>query len=351
MSEKINFKFRTTIRARILRLSIISIIVVAATLVLYNAINLRRIMLNDYIEQTQNDADIYADNVRQWVGFIKQQIKSEAGNEDFVDTALTIDQRKKNLSDAAALSEFKDFSIANSEGKTYNDTDISDRDYFKNAMNGETYISSPIVRKTDGSLTVMAGTQVDCDDFEGVFYGGLDVKYFSELIGSLNLGDSGEGFIIDNTGTLIACKDMSLVENQTNIIKKSTEDNHYQDWSKIIQKMMSGERGDETFTYVNGETYLVGFTPIDIDEGWSIGVMLPYHEVQLVYYGSISVGVLLTLILIFMAIFVDIFIADKIARPIREASLRIAKLSEGDIILNHRTVVKEVMRQNCCLIL
>ena len=94
---------------------------------------------------------------------ISTQIQNAARSNIIAGDSIPMETKKKNLVSLAKSTVFKDFSISDGNGKTYNDTDISDRDYFIEAMKGKTYISSPIIRKTDGSLTIMVGTPIEID--------------------------------------------------------------------------------------------------------------------------------------------------------------------------------------------
>lgn len=76
-------------------------------------------------------AGAYASSVKSTISSLSQQVEAVTQNRSVVDEALAVSDRKAILADAAKTSTFKDFAIAYSTGKTYNDTDISDREYFK----------------------------------------------------------------------------------------------------------------------------------------------------------------------------------------------------------------------------
>ena len=322
---------RTTILARILRLSIISIIVVAVVLMLLVNTQLSSFLTDNYKEQAASNASLYAATIGQWTDLIKQQIENQAYEEAFIDTSLSMDVRKEKLAAAASTTEFKDFSIADQNGKTYSDTDISERDYFINALNGTTYISSPVVRKTDGSLTIMVGSKMKTGYKDTVIYGGLDVDFFSELVNDITLGESGMGFIVDKEGTIIAYPDMSVVEEQENPIACAEDDKSYKEYAAMVSDMIKGNEGTDTVVMPDGETYLVGYCPIGNDEGWSIAVIVKQSDALRELHKVIKVCITITAVLIVLEIIINLLVAGGIALPVRKAAEKLERIAAGDL--------------------
>ena len=127
-------KKRRTLRSR---LTMLSIIPVAATGLLLVIIYIF-VTYNKYMTLYRDEgialANAYASSVEHTISSLSQQFDVVTKNTSVVDERQDMAVKKAILADAASTSTFKDFAISYSNGKTYNDTDISGREYFKQAM-------------------------------------------------------------------------------------------------------------------------------------------------------------------------------------------------------------------------
>lgn len=328
---KKNDGMKTTIVARIFRIGFLPVSMVAIGLTLIFILKSSNLFTANYTEEVKNYSEVYSTTINQWTALIRQQIETQAKRADIVDLDTSIADRKALLENAAAESEFKDFSVGFANGKTYNDTDIAERDYFKNAMNGTTYISSPVVRKTDGKLTIMVGTKVKSNGFDGIVYGGLDVDFFSSMLEGIKLGETGMGFIVDSNGTLIAYPDQQLVIDQVNPIDVAKTDAKYIGMSNLVSEMIKGNADTGMYMLPDGKEYLVGFCPIEGPEGWSIAVMLQKDEVSKSVMSLIDIGIIIVVAVLVLEVVLISTIATGIAYPIKKASEQLRKIAEGDL--------------------
>jgi hypothetical protein len=81
--------------------------------------------------------------------------------------------------------DFRSISFADSKGAPYDRPDISiaERDYFKSAMAGIPYISSPLISKKDNSIVLYVSAKVN----NGGYYDGI---VFGELSTDIIQSDS-----------------------------------------------------------------------------------------------------------------------------------------------------------------
>lgn len=323
---------KTSIMARIMRLGLIAVVIVAATLTICMVAYSTTLLEREYNKEITNESTATAKSIEQWVTLVKTQIEAQAEKAELVATGTSLDKRKELLAAEAKKTKFKDFSISYVDGKTYNDTDISDRDYFKAAIAGTTYVSSPVLRKTDNSLTIMVGTPMKVTGFNGIIYGGLDVDFFDEQLGLLDLGEKGYGIILDSTGTVIADPhDNEYVSEQINPITKAKEDASFSEFAELAQIMISSPAGTSSLTMPDGELYLVGYSPVEGDEGWSIAVLLNINELQASTKKMITMGVVIFIGLLVLAFLIILLVGTNIAYPLRAAANRLKSLSEGDL--------------------
>lgn len=158
----------------------------------------------------------------------------------------------------------------------------------------------------------------------------LDKFYFSDLISEKVVGKSGNIFMIDNTGTMIANIRPPLVEEQQNFIEFAKTDKEYESAGALYARMVKGESGIDFYDY-KGLNRLCAFGLVSGSDGWSYGVAAPVNEltseiILIVISILISAVVLLAVGIVWMAMF-----SGKIAKPIVNISKRMTSLAHGDL--------------------
>ena len=312
---------KTKIKYRIMRLGIISVVVCATVMTLASTLITQTIQMNKFDEELESLSDAYVTNLSSMTNTIKMQIESTAAYPKLVDPSLSDDEIRKILSELVVTTYFQDFSIAAQDGATLNNTDISEREYFKRALAGETYISSPVVRLTDNSITTMVGTKMP----DGrVLYGALKSELFSNGLKS-KTDDDRLVLVLDKDGTVIASSDTSLVEERKNYI--SDNDKVYGELSK---KMIAGEDGN-TRLNSNGESFGAYYQPIEGSDGWSVCVIGSYKEALTGVLRAIYISVGMAVFLIFLEVVVAFKVSNKITGSVEYSAQRLNLLSYGDI--------------------
>src|SRR5690606_14840386 len=99
----------------------------------------------------------------------------------------------------------------------------------------------------------------------------------SSIIEDINLGKSGEAFMINQEGTIIAHKDRDLVFGTNNDFENFKEDPSLESLVELQKLMVEGKTGFGSYSY-QGEEKLLGFYPV-ASTGWSIGVTILKSEV------------------------------------------------------------------------
>lgn len=295
-------------------------ITLITTLLLYNSsISSAKQLLNETVRA-------YALNLANESELLKSELKWVSANSVVSDSQQPRQTRVDKLGALVKETKFKDFSVSDSSGKTFNNTDISDRDYFKNALGGTAYISSPLIRKTDNSLTIMAATKMGNE----VLYGGIDYSIFSAIISKVQVGKSGYGFVVDQKGTVIAHPDEKVVRAMTNYTELAKKDASYTGLAKLIGEMTQGKTGIET-AVISGQNSYVAYTPVGNPEGWSVGVVLSLYEVIARFLEAVTISALLLLVFIALTLIFSARVSKRISKPVVAVTERLKQLSEGDL--------------------
>ena len=321
-------KKKRTIKSRLILLSTVPVLGACIILVfIYVVISYGRYM-EMYKDEGLALSEAYASSIEHTIESLSQQFDVVDKNAAIVDESIPLDERKAMLVESASTSTFKDFAIAYSSGKTYNDTDISEREYFKQAIATRgAYVSSPVVRKTDGSITIMMGKYFSMNGNNYVVYGGLDAGTFSKLINEVHYEENGIAFIIDKDGIIVGTSTQSvpqLTELQgEHTLGKSITD--------AFSTMLKNKNGNVEFT-LSGTQYIAGYTQVNGPEGWYIVVATPEKPVT----DSIFTAALMIIAVAVLATLLSVVITSlrikNIAGPIAATAKRMQEMAEGDIM-------------------
>ena len=328
MSEKIKelaakLPRQTKIKYRILRLAILSVVVCISALMIVMTTSIISAYNTSYTNQTQSLAEAYGEVITNTIRSLTLEIESAANDSTAFDSTIPLVTRQKNLSKLAETALFKDYSVAYENGTTYNDTDLSDREYFQKALNGQVAISAPIIRKTDGTVTTMMAAPAQYKGQKYVIYGGLDTSMFSNGLDRIDMGTGSNIVIFD--GQVIASSDFEIVTSLTNYLESDN-----QSLKKLAEKTMSGESG--TYRYNDGKNNMLAYyMPLAGTDGWSIAVSGNYDQVLGSVLLDLGIAVGVSLALICLGIFISINVANKISKPIENSAERLKLLSQGDV--------------------
>ena len=203
------------------------------------------------------------------------------------------------------------------------------------AISGTTTLSSSMV--LGGELRFLLA--VPCRD--GCLVLTLPGTYFSAPIQDVTVGQSGNVFMVDDTGTMIANARPELVENQENFIKKSETDPDCKSAAKIYTRMISGEPGIGQYRYA-GRDWMCCYAPVQGSNGWSYGVVAPMNEMMANIKIIVAALLICSALYLFIGLIVIARFASKMTTPIIKISERMGKLAQGDL----STEVEVVDRQD-----
>lgn len=276
-------------------------------------------------------SETYVQSVAKSVQMFKSAAETAGSVDSITLYSLHMDKRKEALAKLAEKYGFLDMSVADVNGKTYNDTDISDRDYFKSAIKGVTYISSPVIRKTDQSVALFVAARITNETgYNGIICCALDSATFSEMVSNVAIGEHGYGFIVDKTGTIIAHRDQSLVDGLTNYKQLAAGDASYNDLANLTDHMIAGETGFQSLK-IDGVNSRVAYIPIEGTDGWSLAVVADETEMTRSYYTIITVIAAVIVIFILIGIVFSLLFARPISNSIGKVETRLELLAEGDL--------------------
>ncbi|WP_124065091.1 methyl-accepting chemotaxis protein [Clostridium sp. E02] len=272
----------------------------------------------------------YSQTVQNAIELYKIKIESIARYTSITDQKTSQPQRKETLSELAGEYRFIQLITADADGIDSNGEDVSQREYFKQAINGETCISTTLYSESLGKTIMVIATKINNSHYNGIVAGFIDSNTFSSMIDGVSVGDSGYGFILDRTGKIIAHKDKKMVTKQTNYIEMAKTDSHYEKIAEKTKIMIAGKPGIQTIPN-GGKSLTIGYAPIPGTDGWSIGVATVRTEMMAGFYRSFLITAGLTFLMILLSVPLAFKIATPIVNPILNLVKRIQDLENGDL--------------------
>lgn len=312
----------------ILRLSLIPSIILGVVISVSASITSAVQLYSQYDDEADSLAKSYANSVENLVDSLSLSLDAVANEPIVTDENVSLEEKKAALAKAASSTLFKDFSLSYSDGKTLNDTDISEREYFKEALQKKShYVSSPVLRMTDNTLTIMMGKYFSANGKEYVAYGGLGIDTFNDVIGTIHFGEGGLCYIVDKDGMVIASS-TEMIPAMTKL--KGEHDAKFNVLEDLTVKMTALE-ADSCFVTFNGAHYLFSYMPIEGSEGWSIAVGSPSDSIIYSIISIIVIALVILAVCMVLIIFIVTRRSKKLCKPIIDCAERLEKFANGDI--------------------
>ncbi|WP_277408119.1 cache domain-containing protein [Lacrimispora xylanisolvens] len=127
----------------------------------------------------------YQQGIDSVLDIYRNQIKITASKSFLTDGKTSAAEQKRLLEEEAQASGFAYITIADSKGTNDKGDQIGDQEFFKQAVNGVAYISSPFV-KGDNDLVFYIGAPIGSTG--KVLYGLLPYKAFSDELTKIKIG-------------------------------------------------------------------------------------------------------------------------------------------------------------------
>ncbi|WP_027631984.1 methyl-accepting chemotaxis protein [Clostridium hydrogeniformans] len=228
----------------------------------------------------------------------------------------------------------------NAKGPDGVDINVSDRDYFQEALKGNSYISDPFYSKIDNTLEIAYSAPIkENNKIKGVLVIIRHGNDFSDVSNRIKFGETGSAYVINNKGTVIAHNNKELVEKMDNTMEAAKSDKSLEVLAGIEKKMAGGESGIGEYKY-NGKQKFIGYAPI-ASKGWSIGVNTEEKDMLAGLNDLIKILSLLTLGSILIGMVLSYLVANKISKRLNHVKESVKVLATGDFTLNEIKDIKE----------
>lgn len=217
----------------------------------------------------------------------------------------------------------------------FNEVDSSDREYFRQAAEGNIYISEPAVSKVTGKLAMMISAPLWKDGIENSEVVGVVMiipqeEFLNDIMNSIHISKNSGAYMIDANGNTIADTTMDTVIEGQNIEEEAKSDGTLKALAKAHGNMRNGENGFLSYR-INGTSKYIAYAPLEHTNGWSLGLTAYQWD----FMGGTIKGILFSLLVMVLAILIGITAATGLGKSIGESvkvyAKRLELLAKGDL--------------------
>lgn len=212
--------------------------------------------------------------------------------------------------------------------------DLSGDPIFQKLMEtGKPAISRVFVSPDTGKRVVylFAPNMVD-DKVIGAMGNQIPIEDLDKLLGTIKIGKTGYGYLVDRTGTVVIHPESSKVL-QENIVQSSSED-----FKAIATRILAGEYGIAHYL-LDGNPQILAFAPVAV-ANWAVVATVPKEELYADIFTMRNLIIILIIIVGFLVTFLSFYLSGKIALGVRKITTLVQRVSEGDLGVNLDEVEK-----------
>ena len=229
--------------------------------------------------------------------------------------------QRGNVIDISGISVF--------DGKDY-----SDREYVKQALAGNVYVSEPLISKITGELSIMVAAPIYFGGNQGarivgVVYFVPPETFLNDIVSSIKVSEHSKAYMINKSGDTIADVTLETITTQ-NVERDAQSDKSLKELAAIHGEMRQGKNGFGSFKDTDGSRF-TAYAPVGGTDGWSVAVT----ALQTDYLSDTYFGMFLNVAVIVASILASIVVAVKLSSnisvPMRACAERMKLLVEGDL--------------------
>ncbi len=251
------------------------------------------------------------------------------------DPSVPPDEKQAIINERASMHNFQRGNIIGLDGiSIFDGKDYSDRKYVRQAMEGNVYVSEPLISKITGELSIMVAAPLYSDGIHGSSIAGVvyfvpHETFLNDIVSSIQIGENSRAYMINKTGDTIADITLDTITTQ-NIEAEAESDSSLKDLALIHEAMRRGENGFGSYKSTTGNMF-VAYAPVRDTDGWSIAVSAPQLNYLSTTYKGMAINIAVMVVSVFISIFIALFLAGSISRPMKACARRMKLLVEGDL--------------------
>ena len=209
-------------------------------------------------------------------------------------------------------------------------TNQAGSDLFAQVSQGQRYVSSVYLAETTVEPLVSMAVPIKdpFGDFAGAVVAEVNLKFMWDLVASLEVGQSGQAYVVDETGNLIAFEDVSRILRGENL----------RDLDEVAEFMiMAGQiegdlPGPDVSVGITGNRVLA--THVHLNKpNWAVVAELPLTEAYQGVFLELGVSLLVILVGAILAAVAGVYLSRRLAAPLLNLTETAAQIAGGKLDL------------------
>lgn len=259
------------------------------------------------------------------------------------DPDVPADEKYALIQERCTMHQFQRGNIIGPDGHSiFDGTDYSDREYVKQALQGNIYVSEPLVSKITGELSIIAAAPLYSDgiygsSIVGVVYFVPEETFLNDTVSSIRIGENSHAYMINKSGSTIADTTLDTITVQ-NIESESKDNSSLKELAAIHGKMRQGENGFGSYTTTDTENknakeqkMFIAYAPVPDTDGWSIAVTAPRLNYLAATYKAMAINIAVIVASVLISMITVLLLANNIGNPMKACARRMQLLVEGDL--------------------
>ena len=283
-------------------------------------------------QMMRQTAVLAADRIEQELSAYKN-VAMDTGRISQLSNYLTpLDEKQAIIDERIRLHGFQRGNVIGADGfSIFDGKDYSDREYVKQAMRGNVYVSEPLISKITGELSIMVAAPLysSSGEIAGVVYFVPPETFLNDIVSSIQISQSCRSYMINKSGDTSADISLDTITTQ-HIEREAQDDKSLKELADIHAEMRQGKNGFGSFKSEDGARF-TAYAPVGGTDGWSVAVT----SLQIDYLSNTYFGMLLNVAVIVASILASIVVALKLSTnisvPMRACAQRMKLLVEGDL--------------------
>ena len=212
--------------------------------------------------------------------------------------------------------------------------DQSQEEFFKTIKEKTSFITEPYIRKEEKEsiTTIITPIKDNSNSIVGYLCGTIKLDEINKIVQSIQVGNDGYAFLINDSGNFVAHKNMELVFNETNFLSAFNSEAN-KDVNNQLESLLSKIKAKETSVdeiKVNNSDIFISYTEVK-NTPWSLCIVASANDV-LSGINEITVQQsILTVIFIIIGIVISLFIRRYLSNEIRNIKQYSSELSSYNL--------------------
>lgn len=288
------------------------------------------------VEQMMSEtAVLAAGRVEQELMAYKNVVMDAGHIQQLSDPDVPLEEKQSIINERAAMHNFQRGNVIGMDGiSIFDGKDYSDREYVQQAMQGNIFVSEPLISKITGELSIMVAAPLYVEEnygstIVGVVYFVPKETFLNDIVSAIQIGENSRAYMINKNGDTIADITLETITVQ-NIEAEAQSDPSLTELAAIHDKMRQGMNGFGEYT--SGEDKMfAAYAPVNDTDGWSIAVTAPQLNYLTATRDAMVINIAVIIISIIVSVIVALALAVNISGPMKACVNRMKLLVEGDL--------------------